>query len=866
MRRIGIVGLGLVASGRRNILSGDNYDHLYSRAELIGTNPIIGGEWCDTYDTLESMGEIVRVSLNDTKKVAPTLKGSTLEATVKNIWNHVYKHFQYRQDAKGIEQIRRPAVSWVDRKKGIDCDCMTVVISSILHHLSINHAYRKATYDEETGWQHVYIVVPKPGISINSFEGTKSVPRGNYYVLDCVVDRYDYEVPYIRKFDKIMKIQYLNGVDFSALRGGVTPALYQEQGEDTINGLLGLGCEFNTLHGVGDTEVAPVFMAMLKQHLINTRKLLASNPSLTDGIYDPKLFAQRLDYLIASFDEPVQREKALSELSLLEEGEERNGLSGHGLGKSFFKKVAQGIKKVTTAPIELTKKITQKTIDVTKKVAKKTLDVAKKVGKALVRFNPATIAIRNGLLLAMKLNLFRIAEKLGYGYWTEEEAKAKGLDPDEFKKAQSTLSKVQKIHKGMGGKLDKLEKAIKAGWNHGVKKHNLVHGLNGRGSKNARVVQPREGKVISRGKRGATKSHAQQQKLQTAKKQATTRVRSTLPLLELVNAQLAPVQYQSILRRQDNNDLDTFFQAVRTNKNGIATKLSLAYKPVQEASRYDRNEYAKLLSKAKATEALIIKRGGTAQQLRDAIEAGKQVAISSSGVGFVVAGSTAAASSVLAVIGKLLKAVNFVKMFKGKASSPDADENEIKTTDVTADLDEDSQDEGDPDATVVPFKNLVDSVAPELTASTTTNQASSFAAQGAAANPASKLIDDSAAVVKQAIAKKSNAISRMNTAYTTPGIVADATPDYQDAQVVSTKVNEPEKKDNTVKYIAIAGGIGVLGIGAWLLSKSANKAQQVVAPAPIPAPTQPMSGITTGRKTKTKSSSRTHKKVMTITV
>ena len=95
---MGITGLGLVASGKRNIQPGYEFDNLYSRRGLIGTNPIIGGEWSDTYDTLNKMAEIVRDTLSDTKKVASKLKGDTLAKTVENVWNHVYKHFQYSKD------------------------------------------------------------------------------------------------------------------------------------------------------------------------------------------------------------------------------------------------------------------------------------------------------------------------------------------------------------------------------------------------------------------------------------------------------------------------------------------------------------------------------------------------------------------------------------------------------------------------------------------------------------------------------------------------------------------------------------------------------------------------------------------------
>jgi len=874
-KSIGISGLGLVASGKRNIASGYEYDSLYTRQQLVGTNPIIGGELSDTYDTLNHMADIVLDTLIDTKKVASKLVGNSLEETLRNDWQHVYRHFQYKKDATGIEQIRRPSRSWIDRREGIDCDCMSVVLSSLLHHQKIEHTFRKAAYNEETGWQHVYVIVPKKGTSINSLAASKKVSRDKYYVLDCVVDGFDYEVPFIKKFDKVMKIQYLNGLDFATLSGGVTTQAAESYNEFQASSLLsGFGCEFNGLNGLAGTpnEFESVFLHGLKQHLINTRKLVSINPTLTSGLYEPTAFVERLDALIASFDNAAHRNKILGELTLLEEREEVIGLSGTSLGAGFFKKVGAGIKKA----------------------AQKTGEALKKVAKVIVRFNPATIAIRAGVLLAMKLNLFRMAEKLGYGYWTEEQAKEKGLDVSEWRKNKETLEKVRKIHKGLGGKIEKFDKAVKDGWSKGVKKHNLVNGIPGSSSTKS------------------TKATARQQQ---QKARVVNRVNSAMPLLQQVHAELKPVQYNSLLRKNDSNELDSLFQAVRKNENGVATKLSLAYKPASEAEQYNKGEYKKLLDRTRVVEQMVIKKGGNASQLRDAVNAGKQVAINKANLGEAATVTTAAASGVLAAIGVLLKKINFSTLFKGKASSPNADESEIKKVSVSAPLDDDIDDEGEENATLTPLTKLLDSgttnstsfVTSSLQTITNSNPNVSTLASAIKSNPVA------AGIAAQALASKSpevaNAIAKSNPmaakilsaiksnpvaatiatqliARTNPSLsqkvsnaINKAIPTaqqvasnlvvqsgngqevnvpVQDAEVISSEITRQDNTKQLVKYAAIAAGTLT---GLYLLSKAFQASQTTKAiPVANAFPNKELSG------TKTRSSQRTRKRVMAITI
>lgn len=733
--RVGVTGLGLVANGKRNIASGTQFDKLYDRAGLLGTNPIIGNDFSDTYDTLNRMADIVRKTLNDTAKVAPVLQGRNQEETLRNVWNHVYNHFQYEKDAMGIEQLRRPARSWVDRRKGIDCDCMSILISSLLHHLRLSHTFRKAEYNSLTGWQHVYVVVPKPGVSLDDFTGANPVARNNYYVLDCVVDKFDYEVSFNKKFDKVMKIQYLNGLDLSELTGGITPqaqSLYQSYpaAPNSVKELFGsFGCEFNGLDGLYGADAETLyngFMRMLKQHLVNTRSIVSLNPALTVGLYNPTTFIQRLDQLIAVFDDPAQRTQTLNALAALES---RDGLSGP-FG-NIFKKVGSAIKtvaqKVSAPVVKVAQKVAAPVVKVAQKVAEVAKPVvqkaatavatgAKKVGtavvtavksvaKVLVRYNPATAAVRNGLILAMRTNLFRMAEKLGYGYWMETEANRKGLDLVEWRKTKETLGKLQKMHKALGGKVEKLDAAIKAGWKHGVEKHGLIAGL---GQYPMAKTSPNRQAAPKRVPTGTPVSPARM-------KQAKVQITSAMPLLQMAEQELEPIKYSTILRTHSSSELETFLQAIRTNQNGLATKLSLAYKPAEEAKNYDKSEYKKLLDRARKVESMVTLRGGTTAQLREAVEAGKKVAVEKKELG-AVAVSAAAASAALTTVAVWLRNIDFSKMFKGKATSPMVDDATIKNTDITGELTEDEEDEGDSKVSATNLESILQSFSAQDTA------------------------------------------------------------------------------------------------------------------------------------------------------
>jgi hypothetical protein len=182
------------AKKKRHIKPGYEYDHLFPKPE--NDNKTIRRN-ANVYHTVSFIPKCVQETIEQTKLIAQKLKGRTIYDTCSNIWHFVYKHINYKKDEEGFEQIRSPSRTWHDRTRGVDCDCYSVIISSILTNLGIPHILRITKYHRDY-FQHIYPIVPN---------GARSI------TIDCVTDQFDYEVPYSEKKDYPMDLQYLNGFD-----------------------------------------------------------------------------------------------------------------------------------------------------------------------------------------------------------------------------------------------------------------------------------------------------------------------------------------------------------------------------------------------------------------------------------------------------------------------------------------------------------------------------------------------------------------------------------------------------------------------------------------------------------------------------
>jgi hypothetical protein len=353
----------MVADRKRRLKDGREFDHLFP---LPSDKDTTIKKSADVEDTMKLIRKALPQTLWQTQKIAKVLKGRTLEETCSNIWHFVYEHIQYKRDEDGVEQVRSPRRAWSDRKSGVDCDCYTVFILSILRSLNIPCLARitkyPKRYPEVPRWQHVYPIVPKPGHMEDYIE-----ERDRYIVIDCVKDRFDDEQPYLECKDYDMRLDYLDGIE-------------SREEMDEI--------EFTDHDNVD-----------------------------------------------------------LSDLSSIYDGEEMGNI---------FKKIGSAVK--TTV---------QKVGTVAQKVGDKVGDGIRVLNRYV---NPATILLRNGFLLAMKINLMNVAGRLRYAYLTDAQAQAKGINLSELQKLRSIKDRAETVYWQAGGKKENLKKAILSGKGNSDKK------------------------------------------------------------------------------------------------------------------------------------------------------------------------------------------------------------------------------------------------------------------------------------------------------------------------------------------------------------------------------------------------------------
>jgi len=174
--------LGYVAQGKRRIQPLGNYVTLVEPRSY--TNKIINPNG-SVYDTLDLMEQIVtdcsyqvhRLALQLVKEAGGNPNSA---AYYKRIFDFCYNHIQYKEDEPGVEQLREPAKAIADAKSGIDCDCYSILVASLLKEGGCKHKpnFKIVKIAGGNDYQHVYVTV-------------------NGYIIDPVVDEFNTEAKQI---------------------------------------------------------------------------------------------------------------------------------------------------------------------------------------------------------------------------------------------------------------------------------------------------------------------------------------------------------------------------------------------------------------------------------------------------------------------------------------------------------------------------------------------------------------------------------------------------------------------------------------------------------------------------------------------
>ena len=424
MRALAHIPTKTVTSGYRAIKDGSRYNPYFPPPDERDRVIIDDGE---VTDTVELMEKVVWKYLDDTKRIAPLLRRPSTHETCKAIWEFIYGYVQYKLDKRGLEQLRRPSRSWVERATGVDCDCMSIFASSILTNLKIPHKFRITKYSQDS-WQHVYVIVPTTGAN-------------KYCVIDAVVSEFNYEKKYTDKMDYDMN---LKGINVAVLSGVSGNDHYDAVMATSLSG-IGLGATTNQ----SDLD-------KLYQNLVATRNAVAQNPGLVSTVDDPQALIKMLDYAIGYWYTD-KRNEALDVLAKNEaQLNMRNGISTIG-------GVALDNDELALSGINV-KGFFTNVKNTVKTVGQKVGEAAKVAVKAVVKYNPLSIAARGGFLLAMKLNLGKMASKLKWAYGSQQQAAVKGVNVATWQKSKNALTKVESLFADkLQGSKSALQNAILKG-------------------------------------------------------------------------------------------------------------------------------------------------------------------------------------------------------------------------------------------------------------------------------------------------------------------------------------------------------------------------------------------------------------------
>jgi len=456
--------------------------------QVQGTSRTIK-RFANVNDTIEAIKRIIDVQHPAVYKLALSLQADSDAQTFENIWNFVRQNIQYKNDDKGVEQLRTPQRTLHD-KLG-DCDDFSILISAILTNLNIRHELIVAAYKSKNDWQHIYPVAYDT--------------EGNRYVIDCVpeIPYFNYEAKPIK--DKIiinMRLEELNGVEESTAieeltepfnLDGLGSADTEDEEMMEIQGLLG-----NVAIVDEDEDYDTVLSGSELHRNLILRQLIDAKKTLTKEISDPteisqfspvkqdlkhinniidafddeeelheavqtaikngglyKNFYKTIDYALedslhglAGDDDEMFYLKAMDDNGMLDQllaEDDLENLDGLGeLGRGWFKKLRNKIRKGV------------------KRLKEKHPKLAK-IGRAFKKFSPTMFAARRTLEPFFRANAFKMSSKIALGYASESQAKKLGYNKSEWLKFVSGRKKMENKWYSLGGKKSYFKKMIMNG-------------------------------------------------------------------------------------------------------------------------------------------------------------------------------------------------------------------------------------------------------------------------------------------------------------------------------------------------------------------------------------------------------------------
>lgn len=434
--------------------------------------------------TLSKIKDVINKYNYQAARIAKHLKAETKEQSAFNIWHFCVNNITYKLDKEGYEELRTPNRTWKDRYTGVDCDDFSIFSSCILLQMGYMPQLAIVAFNHNSQFGHIYTVINSKikAAPYNLGDHDGGAISGGV-VIDPVLRTIFNKHPKGITKARIMNIQVLNGIETQMIQGfgAVLPAdAITQKLIDHYNKLLILKKAGHRISNMNREMRKLAFM--IKMNGTPERNLYLEIMPLVQYInkYGEFVFiSEEAAYEAVKFlDKTVG--KGLTEFELsYEDGkavQKINGLGAAQLGelasiKSLFKKVKDKVKKTV-----------KKVKEGAKKTVSKVKEGAKKVKDAVVRYNPITIAARNGLLLALSINFRNISRRLYIALMSQSELQSSGYTEADQVKMKKSYSKAENLFIKMGGKKENLRSTIIKGKNKkplfgSPKKLNGIEGL-----------------------------------------------------------------------------------------------------------------------------------------------------------------------------------------------------------------------------------------------------------------------------------------------------------------------------------------------------------------------------------------------------
>lgn len=470
--------------------------------------------------TVAYMKRIVRKYSHQVKALAEVLKSNLgLEQDAYNIWRFIKERINYKLDRPGHEELRTPARVWRNKITGVDCDDYAIMAACLLKEMGHGEVtkFRMVRFNGKENYSHIYVMAGKypldPVIQLFNIEpeGLDESPsaKKDYPIMtntnnigcvnnpNCgcnktsmsgvedVINGLGAALPASPRTKKILErclgetdaatlallqtgallngtdeqIGYLAAAEFAVPSKDKRKVLYIPRRHQRCAGFIaGLSMALDALNVFikqnGTTPALDAIKAKLEKAISDIRQKrlrmrggrryiqgigeielsgeidavenVTSLGEIADGLSQIDLYGDESD--LSGKKSRAQRRKERRERR------KRRWRNFKHKVKAFGKKIGQAVKKALKNPLH-----------------------------ALNRINPLLIVGRGAFIGLMRLNFANMAFKLFPLYATPEQYKKLGFGPTKIANLAKGRKKLENVWDKLGGKADKLRKAVLAG-------------------------------------------------------------------------------------------------------------------------------------------------------------------------------------------------------------------------------------------------------------------------------------------------------------------------------------------------------------------------------------------------------------------